>query len=55
MRLDLMKSPKAHKFKDSDLFDFYYGMFNMDKDTIVRSGTPIDSIRYHRFVFITRD
>jgi hypothetical protein len=55
MRLDLINSPKSHKYKDQELFDFYYGMFNLDKDTIVRSGTPIDSFRYHRFVFITRD
>lgn len=55
MRLDLINSEKNFKFKDQDLFDFYYGIFNLDKDTKVRSGTPIDSFRYHRFVFITRD
>lgn len=55
MRLDLINSEKNFKYKDQDLFDFYYEIFNLDKDTIVRSGTPIDSFRYHRFVFITRD
>ena len=55
MRNDLISCEKNYKYKDQDLFDFYYGIFNLDPNTIVRSGTPIDSYRYHRFVFITRD
>jgi DNA-binding MltR family transcriptional regulator len=55
MRLDLINNPKNYRYRDQELFDFYYNIFDLEENTVVRSGTPIDSIRYHRFVFFTRD
>jgi len=55
MRLDLIKSPKSYKYREYEIFDFYSNIFNLGPTISIRSGTPLDSIRYHRFVYITRD
>jgi arginine/ornithine N-succinyltransferase beta subunit len=55
MRLDLINSSKNYKYREGDLFDFYYNVFDLGPSIQIRSGTPMDSIRYHRFVYVTRD
>lgn len=55
MRYDLINSPKNYKYRENELFDFYYNIFDLGESIQIRSGTPIDSIRYHRFIYVTRD
>jgi hypothetical protein len=55
MRLDLIKSPKSYKYRENEFFDFYSNIFDLGPTIQIRSGTPLDSIRYHRFVYLTRD
>ena len=55
MRLDLISSPKSYKYKEVELFDFYENIFALDGKNMIRSGTPLDSIRYRRFIYLTHD
>lgn len=56
IRYDLINSPKNYKYKESELFDYYFGIFKFDRQsTRIRSNTPLDSIRYHKFVYVTQD
>ena len=55
MRMDLIKSPKSYKYKEVELFDFYDNIFALGSNIQIRSGTPLDSIRYKRFIYLTRD
>ena len=56
IRYDLINSPKNYKYKEGELFDYYFGIFKFEKNsTRIRSNTPLDSIRYHKFVYVTQD
>jgi len=56
IRYDLINSPKNYKYKESELFDYYFGIFKFDRQsTRIRSNTPLDSIRYHKFCYVTQD
>lgn len=55
MRVDLIRSAKSYKYKEVELFDFYDNIFSLGSTIQIRSGTPLDSIRYRRFIYVTRD
>ena len=55
MRIDLIRSAKSYKYKEVELFDFYDNVLSLGSTIQIRSGTPLDSIRYRRFIYLTRD
>lgn len=56
IRYDLINSPKNYKYREHELFDYYFGIFKFERpSTRIRSNTPLDSIRYHKFVYVTQD
>ena len=55
IRLDLVNSPKSYKYKESEIFDFYGDILPLEESIKIRSDNPMDSIRYHRFIFVTTD
>jgi hypothetical protein len=56
IRYDLINSPKNYKYKEHELFDYYFGIFKFElPSTRIRSNTPLDSIRYHKSVYVTQD
>ena len=55
MRIDLISSPKSYKYKEIELFDFYENIFSLGGNIQIRSGTPLDSFRYKRFIYLAVD
>ena len=55
IRYDLCLCETSYKYKETDIFDFYYDIFDLPHNISVRSKTPLKSIRYHRLVYMTKD
>ena len=55
IRYDLISSQMNYKYKEEQIFDFYYNILALKPNTQIRTKTPIKSIRYHRVVYITKD
>lgn len=42
-------------YREQEIFDYYFGIFNLDADEKVRSNTPLNSITSHRFGYVKFD
>lgn len=55
IRYDLIASERSQFYEEREIFDEYYSIFQLDPNLKVRSNTPLDSIRSHRFAYIIQD
>ena len=56
IRYDLLSNLSKSKFyKENEVFDIYYEIFDLEQNQKVRSNTPLDSIRSHRFGYIIQN
>lgn len=55
IRYDLILSEKNQNLKQNEIFDYYFEIFNLSSGRKVRSNTPLDSIRSHKFAYIISD
>jgi len=55
IRYDLIESFDSHRYKENEIFDYYFDIFELKKGRVVRSNTPLDSHQNHRFGYITTD
>lgn len=56
IRYDLINSEnRVYKFDESQIFDCHSKIFDLKPGIKIRSRTPLQSIRYHRMVYIYRD
>lgn len=55
IRYDLVAKSGTRTFTEHDIFDFYPNIFDMRSNIKVRSNTPLDSPKSHRFGYITQD
>jgi hypothetical protein len=55
LRYDLMKKKDSHVLVEDEVFDFYYGIFQLEPGERVKSGTPLDSMRGHKMAYVTSD
>jgi hypothetical protein len=51
IRYDLFNNKGIH-YKENELFDYYFNIFELQKGERVRANTPLDSMRSHRFGYI---
>lgn len=40
---------------ENEIFDYYFNCFQLEPSERVCADTPLDSIRGHRFAYITQD
>lgn len=55
IRYDLILSENNQMFKENEIFDYYFNIFILEKNKRVLANTPLDSIKSHRFGYITLD
>jgi hypothetical protein len=55
IRQDLINSDQNASFTESEIFDMYPDVFELEDGMRIRSNTPLDSSRYRRFVYIFQD
>ena len=55
IRYDLINQLNNQKYTENQIFDFYQNIFSLTEGIKVRSNTPLDSIRAHRFAYVTND
>ena len=57
IRYDLinMQRTQAFMYTENQIFDSYFNIFSLHKNEKVRSNTPLDSIRAHRFAYIIQN
>lgn len=55
IRYDLINSVNNQKYSEKEIFNFYHDIFSLKSTTKVRSNTPLDSMRAHRFAYVTQD
>lgn len=55
IRYDLIFSEKNQNLKQNEIFDYYFDIFDLQPGRKVRSNTPLDSIRSHKFAYIISD
>jgi len=52
IRYDLIEQPNSSKFKENEIFDFYQGIFRLNPGERILSYCPLDSLHFHKFVYI---
>jgi len=55
IRYDLIESFDSHRYKENEVFDYYFDIFELTAGKVVRSNTPLDSHQNHRFGYIITD
>lgn len=58
VRHDLINSQNRLQFTQTEIFDYYSDIFEFPKnlaDASIKSDTPLNSIRGHRFAYILAD
>ena len=55
IRYDLISHPNSHQYKESEIFDYYFDIFALGDNEKVKSDTPLDCIKAHRFAYIISD
>jgi len=55
LRYDRMNKKDSHILVEDEVFDFYYGIFQLKPGERVKSGTPLDSMRGHKMAYVTSD
>lgn len=55
IRYDLLETNKNIQFKESQMFDIYLNCFKLEPGEKVKANTPLNDIKYHRFVYIISD
>ena len=57
IRYDILESMASHSnlLKEHEVFDQYLNCFTLKPTEKIRAGTPLDSQKNHRFVYIKRD
>mmetsp|Transcript_1931 Transcript_1931/g.2766 ORF Transcript_1931/g.2766 Transcript_1931/m.2766 type:complete len:509 (+) Transcript_1931:3115-4641(+) len=52
IRYDLISQVNGLQFKENEIFDYYYNIFALNEGEKILTNCPLDSISYHKFVFI---
>lgn len=52
IRYDLIQTDQKMQFTESQIFDEYYGILQIDSQASVKSETPINSTRGHRLAYV---
>ena len=52
IRYDILNHPHSSKYTETDIFDFYYNIFQLKENETVKASTPLDSFRSHRFGYV---
>ena len=55
IRYDLILSENNQNYKENEIFDFYFNIFILNENERVLANTPLDSIKSHRFGYLTVD
>lgn len=55
IRYDLINTENSYQYKENEIFDYYFDIFDLDEGLAVRSNTPLESITAHRFAYIITD
>lgn len=55
IRYDLIERPDSNNFQAEEIFDFYDGIFKLKKNERVMTNCPIDSISFHKFVYVIKN
>ena len=51
IRYDLFNN-KGIIYKENELFDYYFNIFDLEIGERVKANTPLDSMKSHRFAYI---
>ena len=52
IRYDIIEKADAHIYKENEVFDYYFTIFDLQKGEKVKQETPLDSYRDHRLAYI---
>jgi hypothetical protein len=55
IRYDLLDNGSGEMLNENDVLDLYLNCFDLKANEKIRSGTPLDSQKNHRFVYIRTD
>ena len=55
IRYDLITAYDSHRYKENEIFDYYFDIFEMEKGLKVRINTPLESQARHKLAYIITD
>lgn len=55
IRYDVIKRGNYDQYKEGEIFDYYFNIFEMQENMKVRAGTPLDSLQNHKFAYFMYD